>query len=134
MNKKASAFFQSNVSGFVESIGGVTKDCDYAKEYTLETSIGQMVITIFDSWISCSFADNFAAFVFSRNNGPKTGLFAGKWMFLYHAKSLANGLIIGDFVEAVERLMAYVPTPEEKEQTEFYRSRFTREVNKCVLA
>jgi hypothetical protein len=124
----ARAFFQRNVCEFVESIGAVAKPCDFAREYILQTSIDQVEITVFENWIACQFADLCAAAVFTERNGPRTNLHSGKWNFIYSDEPdvLNNGLVIGDFVSAIERLLAYVPTPEDVAKTNSLRAKHPR--------
>jgi hypothetical protein len=131
----ARAFFQRNVCEFVESIGAAAKPCDFAREYILETSIGQLEITVFENWIACQFADLCAAVVFTERNGPRTNLYSGKWNFIYadEADVLNNGLVIGDFVSAIEQLLAYVPTPEDTARTQCLRAEHPRAAKVIVF-
>jgi hypothetical protein len=102
---KAQAFFRRNVSEFIESVGAVK----HKDGFILNTPIGQLSIHIYDCWIACRFEDVQAATLFTKGTSNR---FSGKWNWLYHddAVTLNNGLVIGDFVHTVERLLAYQPT------------------------
>ena len=125
---KARAFFQRNVCEFIVSVGAIKKPCDYADQYILTTSIGQVEVTVLDHWIACQFADSIAALVFTSCRGPRTSLYSGKWNFHYFDEPdvLNNGLAIGDFVSAIESLLAYVPTPKDLEAMERLRAMYPR--------
>ena len=105
---KAQAFFRHNVQEFIESVGA-TKNND---GFVLNTPIGQLSIYIYDCWIACRFDDVPAATVFTRGVSNR---FSGKWNWHYYNDpvTLNNGLVIGDFVHAIERLLAYKPTEED---------------------
>jgi hypothetical protein len=105
---KAQAFFHRNVQEFIESVGALKQ----AHGFTLATPIGQLSIHIYDCWIACRFEDVCAATVFTKGvSNP----YSGKWNWHYYndAVTLNNGLVIGDFVHAIERLLAYKPTEED---------------------
>jgi hypothetical protein len=105
---KAQAFYQRNVSEFLESVGAIKKDANYI----LKTPIGPLHICIFDSWVACRFEDIRAATVFTKGVSNE---FTGKWNWHYSNDpvTLNNGLIIGNFVHAIERLLEYQPTKED---------------------
>ena len=100
---KARTFFRRNVCEYLESVGAVAKPCDFAREYLLETPVGRLTITVFDNWIACCFADPKAAAARVPSNP-----YSGKWNFHYadDAGVLNNGLVIGNFVLALEGLLA----------------------------
>jgi len=105
---KAQAFFRYNVQEFLESVGAVKHN----DGFVLHTPIGTLNIRIFDCWIACSFEDQYAATVFTKHvSNP----FSGKWNWLYHDDpvTLNNGLVIGDFVHAIEKLLAYKPSKKD---------------------
>jgi hypothetical protein len=104
----AQAFFRRNVQDFLESVGAVKNN----DGYVLHTSIGRLNIWVFENWIACRYEDVFAATVFTRGVCNR---FTGKWNWIYHDDpvTLNNGLIIGDFVQAIEKLLSYSPTVEE---------------------
>jgi len=105
---KAQAFFRHNVQEFIESVGAV----QHNDGYVLKTPIGPLHIWIFDNWIACRFEDVCAATVFTKRISNR---FSGKWNWHYYDDpvTLNNGLLIGDFVHAIERLLAYIPTEED---------------------
>jgi hypothetical protein len=114
---KAQEFFQRNVSEFIESVGAKLKD----DSYILITPIGKLNIRIFECWIACRFEDVCAATVFTKGlSNP----FSGKWNWLYHndVGTLNNGLVIADFVHAIERLLAHIPTEEDSVEAERLRN------------
>ena len=102
---KAQAFFRHNVQEFVESVGA-TKNGD---GHILKTPIGPLLIRIFDNWIACRFDDVPAAYIFTMG---KSNRYSGKWNWHYYNDpiTLNNGLVIGDFVHEVERLLSYDPS------------------------
>jgi len=105
---KAQAFFQHNVQEFLESVGATNNN----DGFILHTPIGLLNIHIYENWIACRFDDVCAATVFTKGvSNP----FSGKWNWLYHDNeiTLNNGLAIGDFVHAIERLLAYKPSKED---------------------
>jgi hypothetical protein len=105
---KAQEFFQRNVSEFLESVGAVKQD----DGFILNTPIGQLNIHIYNCWIACRFDDVHAATVFTKGiSNP----FSGKWNWLYYndVGTLNNGLVIGDFVHAIEKLLEYKPSAED---------------------
>lgn len=104
----AQAFFQRNVREFLESVG-VVKNND---GFVLDTAIGKLNIWVYENWIASKFDDVHAATVFTRGVCNR---FSGKWNFVFHDDpvTLNNGLIIGDFVHAIEKLLDYKPTVEE---------------------
>jgi len=110
---KAQAFFMRNVQEFIESVGA-TKNKD---GFVLNTSIGKLNIWVYDCWIACRFDDVHAATVFT--NGV-SNRFSGKWNWHYYNDpvTLNNGLVIGDFVHAIESLLAYKPSKEEVAEAE----------------
>jgi hypothetical protein len=105
---KAQAFFQRNVQEFLESVGAV-KDND---GFILNTPIGQLNIHIYENWIACRFENQYAATVFTKG---ASNPYSGKWNWLYHDDpvTLNNGLVIGDFVHAIEKLLAYKPSKKD---------------------
>jgi hypothetical protein len=108
---KAQEFFQRNVREFIESVGAKLNN----NGFVLDTLIGQLNIHIYENWIACRFEDVCAATVFTKGvSNP----FSGKWNWLYHddVVTLNNGLAIGDFVHAIERLLAYKPSKEDVEE------------------
>ena len=115
---KAQAFFRHNVQKFIESVGAVKQ----ADGFVLNTPIGLLHIWIYDCWIACRFNDVHAATVFTRG---KSNPFSGKWNWLYHDDpiTLNNGLLIGEFVHAIERLLEYKPTEEDVEEANRLRIR-----------
>jgi hypothetical protein len=113
---KAQAFFRHNVQEFVESVGAGKQ----ADGYILNTPIGQLHIWIFDNWIACRFENVPLATIFTKGiSNPYTG----KWNWHYYsdAATLNNGLTIADFVHAVERLLAYIPTEEDVAEANRHR-------------
>ncbi len=105
---KAQSFFRHNVQELIESVGA-TRHND---GYILHTPIGKLSIHIYDCWIACRFEDQFAATVFTKGiSNP----FSGKWNWHYYNNeiTLNNGLLIGDFVHAIEKLLAYKPSKED---------------------
>jgi hypothetical protein len=113
---KAQAFFQRNVCEFLESVGTV-KTTD---GFVLHSSIGQLKIWIYDCWIACRYEDVFAATVFTRGVCNR---YTGKWNWVYYDDpvTLSNGLIIGDFVHGIEKLLAYKPTAAEVRKANILR-------------
>jgi hypothetical protein len=105
---KAQEFFQRNVREFLESVGA-TKNND---GFVLTTPIGLLNIHIYGNWIACQFDDVPAATVFTKGVSNR---FSGKWNWHYYNNeiTLNNGLVIGDFVHAIERLLAYKPSEED---------------------
>jgi hypothetical protein len=99
---RAQAFFRHNVQEFIESVGAVRN----GDGYILRTPIGQLNIHIFENWIACRFENVRLATVFTKG---KSNRYSGKWNWHYYndATTLNNGLTIGDFVHAIERLLAY---------------------------
>jgi len=114
---KAQEFFQRNVREFIESVGA-TKNSD---AYILNTPIGTLNIRIFEYWIACRFDDVHAATVFTKG---ASNPYSGKWNWLYHDDpvTLNNGLLIGDFVHEIERLLAYRPIEEDLEEVNRLRN------------
>lgn len=101
---KAQAFFRHNVQEFVESVGA-TKNGD---GHILKTPIGPLHIRIFDNWIATRFENVPLATIFTNGiSNPYTG----KWNWHYYNDpiTLNNGLVIGDFVHGIERLLEYCP-------------------------
>ena len=105
---KAQAFFRRNVQKFIESVGAVKQD----DGFVLITPIGQLIIWIYDCWIACRFEDVHAATVFTKG---VCNPFSGKWNWHYYndVVTLNNGLVIGDYVHAIESLLDYRPTEED---------------------
>jgi hypothetical protein len=105
---KAQAFFRHNVQEFIESVGAVKQ----ADGFILNTPIGPLLIWILENWIACRFEDQYAATIFTKGRSNR---YSGKWNWLYHNDpvTLNNGLVIGDFVHGIERLLAYIPTEED---------------------
>jgi hypothetical protein len=118
---KARTFFQRNVREFLESVGAVKND----DGFVLNTAIGQLNIWIFENWIACRFEDVHSASVFTRGVCNR---FSGKWNFLYYDDpvTLNNGLVIADFVHAIEKLLAYRPTPAEVQKANQLRRAASR--------
>jgi hypothetical protein len=114
---KAQAFFRHNVHEFIESVGALKQ----ADGFMLNTPIGLLNIWIFENWIACRFDDVEAATVFSRGVSNR---FSGKWNWHYYNDpvTLNNGLVIGDFVHAIEKLLAYKPTKKDLAETERLRN------------
>jgi hypothetical protein len=104
------------VSEFLESVGATRKD----DGFILNTPIGQLSIHIYDCWIACSFEDQYAATVYTKG---ASNPYSGKWNWLYHndVGTLNNGLVIGDFVHAIERLLVYKLTEEDSVEANRYR-------------
>jgi hypothetical protein len=105
---KAQAFFRHNVQEFIESVGAIRQN----NGYVLNTPIGLLHIWIYDNWIACRFENVAAAHIFTRGRSNR---FSGKWNWHYSSDvtTLNNGLIIGAFIHAIERLLAYKPTEED---------------------
>ncbi len=105
---KAQEFFQRNVQEFIESVGAMKND----DSLILTTPIGLLNIHIYENWIDCRFEDVHAATVFTKGVSNR---FSGKWNWHYYNDpvTLNNGLAIGDFVHAIESLLAYKPTEED---------------------
>ena len=118
---KAQAFFRYNVQEFLESVGAVKQD----DGFILNTPIGQLNIHIYDCWIACRFEDVYAATVFTKGVSNR---FSGKWNWLFcdDPVTLNNGLVIGDFVHAIERLLAYKPSKKDVAEAERLRTARTR--------
>jgi hypothetical protein len=110
---KAQAFFRHNVQEFIESVGAV----QHNDGYILNTSIGKLNIWVYDCWIACRFEDQFAATVFTKGASNR---FSGKWNWHYYNDpvTLNNGLVIGDFVHAIERLLEYKPSEKDVAEAE----------------
>jgi hypothetical protein len=113
---KAQAFFRHNVQEFLESVGAVKNN----DGLILHTPIGLLNIWIYDCWIACRFEDQFAATIFTKGRSNR---YSGKWNWHYYNDpvTLNNGLVIGNFVHAIERLLAYKPTKEDLAETERLR-------------
>jgi len=105
---KAQNFFRHNVSEFIESVGAVKHN----DGFILNTPIGLLNIHIYENWIACQFDNVHAATVFTKSVSNR---FSGKWNWHYYNDpvTLNNGLVIGDFVHAIERLLEYKPSKEE---------------------
>jgi hypothetical protein len=105
---KAQTFFKKNVQEFIESVGATNNN----DGFILNTPIGQLSIHIYECWIACRFENQYAATVFTKGvSNP----FSGKWNWLYHDDpvTLNNGLVIGNFVHAIEKLLAYKPSKKD---------------------
>ncbi len=109
---KAQAFFMRNVQEFLESVGA-TKNND---GFVLNTPIGPLNIWIYECWIACRFDDVHAATVFTKGMSNR---FSGKWNWHYcnDPVTLNNGLVIGNFVHGIEKLLAYKPTERDVVET-----------------
>ena len=105
---KAQAFFRRNVQEFIESVGAV----NHNDGLILHTPIGLLNIHIYDCWIACRFEDVHAATVYTKGTSNR---FSGKWNWHYYDEpaTLNNGLLIADFVHAIESLLAYKPSEED---------------------
>ena len=118
---KAQHFFRHNVEEFIESLGATNNN----DGYILNTPIGQLNIHIYENWIACRFEDQYAATVFTKGVSNR---YSGKWNWLYHNDpvTLNNGIVIGDFVHAIERLLAYKPSKEDVAEANILRQIPTR--------
>jgi hypothetical protein len=105
---KAQAFFCHNVQEFIESVGAVK----HGNGFILNTPIGPLHIWIFDNWFACCFENVPLAHVFTKGRSNR---YSGKWNWHYYNDpiTLNNGLVIGDFVHAIESLLVYKPTEED---------------------
>ncbi|MGD0519589.1 MAG: hypothetical protein ABSA26_18805 [Thermoguttaceae bacterium] len=114
---KAQAFFRYNVQEFLESVGAVKHN----DGLILHTPIGLLNIRIFECWIACRLEDVHAATVFTKGASNR---FSGKWNWLFcdDPVTLNNGLLIGDFVHAIEKLLAYKPSKEDVAEAERLRN------------
>jgi len=103
--QKAQSFFRHNVQEFLESVGATNNN----DGYILHTPIGKLSIHIYENWIACRFDDVHAATVFTKGVSNR---FSGKWNWHYYNDpiTLNNGLVIGDYVHAIESLLAYKPS------------------------
>jgi hypothetical protein len=96
--------FTANVVAYIVGKGATP---GRHEEYELATNIGVLKITPYDNWIACRFDDVEAAQLFCACNK-----YSGKWNFHYSddVATLSTASTIGDFMNEIERLLAYVPS------------------------
>ena len=97
----AKQFFRRNVCEYLEGIRA-NKTGD---DYFLNTLAGVFRITPHGGWIACRFDDVERAGYFLYKHKLQTCTVEGQWDWHYNNRDYTNGLIIGKFVKAIERLL-----------------------------
>lgn len=121
--QNARASFQERVANFLQALGAVERDRIY--RFTLNTPIGEMGISLWDSAIMCRFHDVEKATEFTnRHTSQGCNPYSGKWNWHFHDDAtILNNQPESQFVRYLTKLMSLGQMPSDlskltPEQTE----------------
>jgi len=124
--KLAQEKFTAALCDYVEREGAVEDDT-FLYDYTLNTPLGPLAITVYDTWIATCFVAAKTAHAFTRQFWPNdSNRFSGKWNFHFghDVTSLDPEHCICHFGFFLGKLICYEPSDDERAAVEAEVSAF----------